>query len=746
MRNRRRAGEMRRYIFSTLAAISLFVFLGFCIITNSNGDYRIYFPNRLPFIYRLHSSTPTEFIPTIEAGANEWTNLEACYFVFQRGANTNVSVVANDGVNLVYFDLQGVNFSDPNVIAFSSTFTTNVGGYQAVGSDLIWNGRDFPPGLNGEPNKMDLKSVITHEFGHHLGLNHAGQPPSPSSGSNGCGPLNPNAVMWYSYSRGDTSKRYLTLDDAIGAISLYPVWVLQGTILDMSTSLPLVGAKVKLIGTYGATIGKVEQPYTNRWSKPGVAVNEIVIDSTGTYYTAVMHRNFKVRIEKFGYFPDSADIQFNPPGGIGDTEIIQFDAMLQKKPMVSFNGTLVNSKTLSGVEGTIQLISLWDNQTVSTFTTSSDGNFSFNIYGDELYRMKISLQPPFQREVILDSVYVGMSGKNLTVQLKPTSIFLVLNDSISTNKNKYINSLDRLGVAYASWDIVSKGSLPSNDLINSFSEPLTLIWVAGGASFSNLSTNERNLIISELEKGNRLILAGRNIAEFSDTNDLLLTKYIGAKFVTNNSAFSARGFTGDYIGNGLSLPMAGAGKDQLTLTEDALGKTFKIFYYGTGTADTVKIGAVRSENATKKWKTVFYGIGLEKVSDANCDTLLRRSINYCTDTNFVTKVEDVYSVSSLPARYFLHNNYPNPFNPQTKISFDVPEVSQVKISIFDINGKLIKTIINEIIEPGFHHLFWNGTDMNGRKVSSGIYFYRIEAKSLKSNKQFVDAKKMVLLK
>jgi len=176
---------MKKYILSTILALSLFGFLGFCIITNQNGDYRIYFPNRLPFVYQLHTSTPQEFIPAIEAGANEWTNLEACYFVFQRGANTNVSQVANDGVNLVYFDMQGVNFSDPNVIAFSSTFTTTVGGYQAVGSDLIWNGRDFTPGVNGEPNKMDLRSVITHEFGHHLGLNHAGQPPSPTSGSNG---------------------------------------------------------------------------------------------------------------------------------------------------------------------------------------------------------------------------------------------------------------------------------------------------------------------------------------------------------------------------------------------------------------------------------------------------------------------------------------------------------------------------------------------------------------------------------
>jgi len=737
---------MKKYILSTILALSLFGFLGFCIITNQNGDYRIYFPNRLPFVYQLHTSTPQEFIPAIEAGANEWTNLEACYFVFQRGANTNVSQVANDGVNLVYFDMQGVNFSDPNVIAFSSTFTTTVGGYQAVGSDLIWNGRDFTPGINGEPNKMDLRSVITHEFGHHLGLNHAGQPPSPTSGSNGCGPLNQSAVMWYAYSRGDTSKRHLTLDDAMGAISLYPVWVLQGTILDGNTSLPLVGAKVKLIGTYGATIGKVEQPYTNRYSRPGIPLNEITIDSTGSYVTAVMHQNFKVRVEKFGYYPDSSNINFNPPGGIGSTEVLQFDAMLSPKPIVTFNGSLVNAKTQSGVAGKITLKSAWDGSTVSEFTTSSDGNFNFSVPGDEYYNMIFTLEPPFQKTIQLDSVYVGSSGKTLNVQLKPTSIFLVLNDSVSTNRVKYINSLERLGVAYSSWNVIEKGSVPSNDLLNSFTQPLILIWVAGGSYSSNLSTDDRNLLIQQLEAGNKLILAGKNIAEFSDSNDVLLSKYAGIKFLTNNSAFGARGFAGDYIGNGLNLPMAGSGKDQLVLTDNPYGKTFKVFYYGSAAGDTVKIGAVRSENSQKKWKFVFYGVGLEMVSDANCDTLLMRSIRYCADSNFVTKVEDVYSLSTLPVRYYLHQNYPNPFNPNTIIKFDLPARSQVEVSIYDVNGKLVKKLINDQKEAGYHSVEWNGTDAYGRKVSSGIYFYRISAKNLRNGSEFIQTKKMVLLK
>jgi len=112
----------------------------------------------------------------------------------------------------------------------------------------------------------------------------------------------------------------------------------------------------------------------------------------------------------------------------------------------------------------------------------------------------------------------------------------------------------------------------------------------------------------------------------------------------------------------------------------------------------------------------------------------------------VTKVEDVYSLSTLPVRYYLHQNYPNPFNPNTIIKFDLPARSQVEVSIYDVNGKLVKKLINDQKEAGYHSIEWNGTDTYGRKVSSGIYFYRISAKNLRNGSEFIQTKKMVLLK
>ena len=738
---------MKKYILSTILALSLFGFLGFCIITNQNGEYRKYFPSRLPFIYQLHVSTPEQFISTIEASANQWNNIEGCYFVFQRGANTNVSVVANDGVNIVYLDMQGVNFSDPNVIAFSSTFTTTVGGYQAVGSDLIWNGRDFPPSTTGEPNKMDLLSVMTHEFGHHMGLNHAGQPPSPSAGSNGCGPLNPNAVMWYAIARGDTTKRYLTLDDIMGAIAIYPVWVVRGNILDGSTNAPLVGAKVRFEGTYGSIIGNVEQPFTNRWSVPGVPLKQIIIDSTGQYMTAVKDQSFKMIVEKFGYYSDSAMVNFDPPSGIGQTQNLIFNFALAPKTNSFLSGFIVDGKTNEGIQGRMDVFSINYNEFVGSFTSQSNGFYQLSLPQEELYKLVIYFDPPYPRRIILDSVFVGTTNKNLNISVNKAGLFFVINDTSATTKSKYINSLERLGIPFAYWDIVSRNSSPTQSLFDRFDPALITFWVAGGPTSSNLSNDERTLMINQFEAGNRVILAGNNIAQYSDTADVLLAQYFGVRFVTNTNANGLKGFTNDYIGHGLNFNLLATGKDYVRLTTNALGTKYaRSFHHGTGTADTIRIAAVRGEHSVKKWKSVFYAIGLDLLTEANLDTLLNRTIKFCADTNFVTKVEDVYSVSTLPVRYYLHQNYPNPFNPNTIIKFDLPARSQVEVSIYDVNGKLVKKLINDQKEAGYHSVKWNGTDAYGRKVSSGIYFYRISAKNLRNGSEFIQTKKMVLLK
>ncbi|MCK4371645.1 MAG: T9SS type A sorting domain-containing protein, partial [candidate division Zixibacteria bacterium] len=94
----------------------------------------------------------------------------------------------------------------------------------------------------------------------------------------------------------------------------------------------------------------------------------------------------------------------------------------------------------------------------------------------------------------------------------------------------------------------------------------------------------------------------------------------------------------------------------------------------------------------------------------------------------------------LPDSYSMSQNYPNPFNPSTTISFNLPNAGQVQLSIFNVLGQKVTTLVNGQLTAGTHEATWNGTDESGSPVGSGIYFYRI------TSSDFDQTKKMILMK
>jgi hypothetical protein len=96
--------------------------------------------------------------------------------------------------------------------------------------------------------------------------------------------------------------------------------------------------------------------------------------------------------------------------------------------------------------------------------------------------------------------------------------------------------------------------------------------------------------------------------------------------------------------------------------------------------------------------------------------------------------------NAVPERFALHNAVPNPFNPQTTLSFSLPTASHVRLTIYDVRGHLVTTLVDEDRGPGVHDVVWNGRDARNRQVASGVYLYRIEAGS------FIETKRMVLVK
>lgn len=108
--------------------------------------------------------------------------------------------------------------------------------------------------------------------------------------------------------------------------------------------------------------------------------------------------------------------------------------------------------------------------------------------------------------------------------------------------------------------------------------------------------------------------------------------------------------------------------------------------------------------------------------------------------------ESVIGKIEPPKQFKLNRNFPNPFNPNTKINYELPYSARVKIEIYNILGQKIKTLIDRDMSAGYYQAEWNGTNDFQSQVASGVYLYRMVAISLASKEKFHKTYKMTLLK
>ena len=98
------------------------------------------------------------------------------------------------------------------------------------------------------------------------------------------------------------------------------------------------------------------------------------------------------------------------------------------------------------------------------------------------------------------------------------------------------------------------------------------------------------------------------------------------------------------------------------------------------------------------------------------------------------------SSDAVPMVYDLMQNYPNPFNPSTSIGFTLPEAGYVTVSVYDMTGRLVSTLVDGNLDEGVHMVEWDGMDSSGAMVSAGVYIYALESSDM------IMTKKMILMK
>lgn len=152
--------------------------------------------------------------------------------------------------------------------------------------------------------------------------------------------------------------------------------------------------------------------------------------------------------------------------------------------------------------------------------------------------------------------------------------------------------------------------------------------------------------------------------------------------------------------------------------------------YGEG---EIYLGSTNPD-ASGNWSIVVSGlVPGDTVTATTTDSLFNTS-EFC-DVNLV-----VSGLEEIPIRYELSQNYPNPFTNTTTIQYAISKTTHVKLSVFDVSGRLIKVLAEGVHNPSYYNVNWNGKDNSGRKVSQGVYFYRLEAKG------YITSKKLIFLR
>src|SRR5690554_1429227 len=164
----------------------------------------------------------------------------------------------------------------------------------------------------------------------------------------------------------------------------------------------------------------------------------------------------------------------------------------------------------------------------------------------------------------------------------------------------------------------------------------------------------------------------------------------------------------------------------------------------TNPNDFTSISGPTYVEAPTAWTEYSYSL------DAYANQTVRVAVQCVSYDSFVFMLDDFKVISaggtdnddvSAPAvRTALHANYPNPFNPETTISYSVEKAGNVTIEVYNMLGQKVKTLVNDTQTPGNHTVVWNGTDNNGKSVSSGVYFYRMK------NGTYSKTNKMILMK
>ncbi len=387
--------------------------------------------------------------------------------------------------------------------------------------------------------------------------------------------------------------------------------------------------------------------------------------------------------------------------------------------------------------------------TFDTTDLPADWNVWFETDSGPQTSVTVSLAPGERTSynVVIETASPGGGGATVTIHstggdmsdrqvpysviTSDTRILLVDDDGAEAYETTYFApALTAYGESFAIWD---RGSAAvSGPILANFD---AVVWNVGWA-FPSLDADDRAALGTYLDGGGSLFISGQDIGW--DMNDQggaayqWYRTYLHANYINDDTNdYTLDGVPSDPISDGISLTIIGgdgANNQDYPSDIDPNGAVASVIF----TYDASRNGAIKADTGVHK--VVYFAFGYEAINNAtDRELVMQRVLDW-----LLPPVTVVGGIPSAAAR--LDQNIPNPFNPSTKICFQVGQTEMVSLKVFDLAGQLVRVLSEGVHLAGDYEVTWDGRDQTGRQISSGTYFYRLE------NEEGSLTRKMILVK
>jgi M6 family metalloprotease-like protein len=297
------------------------------------------------------------------------------------------------------------------------------------------------------------------------------------------------------------------------------------------------------------------------------------------------------------------------------------------------------------------------------------------------------------------------------------SVLLVDDDNFGSFETHLETAIDSAGYAAHTWDAGARGR-PTLEQMSSYRH---VLWTTGSGDATYLTSEDEQNMMDYLDQGGNLLLASTEYLNGRAFPNQFIEDYLHIDgWTCDNSGFVLSGVQGDPITHGMSLPMLGGPVPPSC--SDALFVSAPAESILTSATGVKAISVEENGHKVVFMAFPFENIKVDGTYPNNQRTVITRIMNWFEP---MTGIED----DPIPVRGLsLRQNSPNPFNPTTRIAFNVPVGGgTTSLRVYNVGGQVVRTLVDGVLEPGPHSVVWDGRTDEGRPLASGIYFSRIES-------------------